>query len=684
MSNDVITRLILESQTGDTKKKLDEVRAAQDRLSKEVQASATSTGKATDEYKELIRQLVALKSAETELERQLDLTNTKYVDRLQLNKSIERFDQTSKDVSLGGDVESNARTIGGAFGAFGLTGAEQGISKLAELPAVIEALPRLKEALGGLPQTIFAAVDSLGPAGLAFTAFAGVAIAVATALGAEAQKNADKVGALIDNLRELNQEIANGSLTTDEAKQRLEERNKQLEAETQLLNETQELYDRMFNSLDPLNQAQKKLTDALEDELSQQINKSTEAVHDYEAEIELLNDRLADGSLAAADAAEAERMLAEERTNALLDQAAFEGELEELRQRIADSTKEQIAREQEAIDRRIAALERELEVLEASGDSSEDVAQRIAEINEQLDKLGDQSDVLADASASAPSEDELKQAREESKQATVEATESTKANTDATKAKSDADKDAAREAEKAAQKQAQYADSLKQANDRYTQALEDIDTDLKDRLTDAGIEGNQELADLQSKFDQDELQRDTDHRRELARLRKDADRSERDALRQRNFAQLADTREDNQSAIEDAKREFEEEGQDRLTEVKYQHDEILTEEQRQTQELRRNADRQQRDAEIARDRAIDTAKQKLGVEQQYQAQSLALLSQFGGQFNDILSGIFGQALAGAGGGGATGNRSLNQRIDNRMLRITAQGNRFAANVGDNS
>jgi uncharacterized protein YoxC len=159
----------------------------------------------------------------------------------------DRFQTVSNNVALAGDAESAINTIGGAAGAFGGTGVQQALGGGAEVFAVIEAAPRLKEAFAGLPATIGSAVTALGPVGLAFAAVSVALFAVGSAAqkAAEDVKRATRERLAAEN--EIAQQIA-GGLTTQEAQNQIEYLRKLQQEQTDLLieaeNERKEAFQR--------------------------------------------------------------------------------------------------------------------------------------------------------------------------------------------------------------------------------------------------------------------------------------------------------------------------------------------------------------------------------------------------------------------------------------------------------
>ena len=135
---DVITRLILEAQgTKEAEKQIADLRKEQARLEKEIKEGARSTDLAEGAMKELVAQYKKAIAAERELADEVDRVNDKFGERRKSIDAQNRFDRTSQGVALAGDVESNLRTIGGAAGAFGARGIEQGLAGGSEIFAVV-------------------------------------------------------------------------------------------------------------------------------------------------------------------------------------------------------------------------------------------------------------------------------------------------------------------------------------------------------------------------------------------------------------------------------------------------------------------------------------------------------------------------------------------------------------------
>lgn len=114
------------------------------------------------------------------------------------------FSKVSSDVALSGDIESGLRTIGGAAGFFGAPGAEKALAGGGEVFAVVEALPKLKTALAGLPSVLKNAASALGPTGI----FVGIVLAGLAVLVAAARRANADMKAAVDARLNVEEEVA--------------------------------------------------------------------------------------------------------------------------------------------------------------------------------------------------------------------------------------------------------------------------------------------------------------------------------------------------------------------------------------------------------------------------------------------------------------------------------------------
>lgn len=644
---DVITRLILETDGArEAEKSIAGLIDTQEKLNKAIREAAKDTNKTKNETDDLVDQYKKAITAEKELREAVDRTNDEFGERRKVLQANEEFGRATKGVELAGDVESNLRTVGGAAGAFGLQGVERGISQVSEIPAVIEALPRLKAAVAGMPGVLREFTSSLGPAGLALSAVAIVGVALISEITKAEAAAAERLGVFIDSYRELQLELARGSLTTDEATKRIETASKAREVEAKLLEEIQTIYDARIQGERDLGLSM-KLIDQTEEELFQQIQKSEKATREYTAEIDLLENALEDGSLATANAIEAERELAQLR----LDDARFAGELAELTARSSEFTQDQIDAELRRIELQEIRLEAEREALESLDDQTDETKERIEELNEALDKLGQKSEILENTEPVEDSEKDLASARDTTTKVNKEATKAERDKADVTR-KAEANTRKLEQAQqKADQAQQKYTQSVSNAGTAFDNAIDDINQSLKDSAVDTQTDLGDELTDITTGFNRDELLAVKSHNRDLKKIKTDSEHAERGALKTRNFLALSEARDAAQDSRDELKEEFEAEGDDRLLEAQYQRTDIVEEKRRETRDLEIESNRQARDASIQRNRSITAARDQLNIQEQALTASLNMLRQWGQTFVQIQQ----EAFQTSGTSGGTGD-----------------------------
>lgn len=303
------------------------------------------------------------------------------------------FEAVSRNVAGAGDTESALRTLSGGIGFVGGdVGAqlEKNINILSEGFAALEAAPKLQASIKGMPAVINSAAQALGTSGAGLIgAIGAVGIAVAAlsiafqAFEAEQQKQAEAVKGRIQAISDVNQQISNG-LTTEEARAKIDELKASNEGYTATLDTLQTTYDKAIGSAGAAAGAVQLLSGA-EEELSQGIDKTKGSINANNQSIQDLQRALDNGTLAANDAAEAERKLAQERTQGILSQSRQAGDLETARQQTVGATQDQLDSLAQTERNHIANIKAQLEVLNQQNDGSEAVAKSIADLNAQLD-----------------------------------------------------------------------------------------------------------------------------------------------------------------------------------------------------------------------------------------------------------------------------------------------------------
>jgi hypothetical protein len=500
----------------------------------------------------------------------------------EIDVKTEKFDQASRDVALAGDVESNVRTIGGAVGAFGGGAADSAIGKGAEIFAVVEALPRLKEAAAAIPQTFNTAATAMGTSSAGLAAALGVAAVATIAFNFALkdynkgiQENKTAIQGAIDIIRDYNQFIAGGG-TTDAAQERIAELERMRDAEVKTYQDIQAAQQAFADSSTV--PAFARFRDDFK-EFDTQLTTSQGTIGGYDLEIRKLEEAMANGTTAANDAAQAERDLAAERTQQVLTDAAQAGELAETRERLKDATREQIDAELQSIEVKRINAEAELASLQASGDTSEAAQNRIKELNESLSFLGEKSAQLNELRASAKTdkqveaEKKLAAAREETSRASDKASQSETSSRRESRQRVSSGKTiggmftggAARDA---------AGDSDKNAVDDARQKQQEIEQQYQDSLLEAQIDFNRE--------------REKEARRaefELAKIGREAKRAEEDATRERNFAAAADVRESAADQKQDLKDQLKFEQREREIAYRNQQDDLRRTQQNQLRDL---------------------------------------------------------------------------------------------------
>lgn len=499
-----------------------------------------------------------------------------------------------------------------------------------------------------------ATLGAAAPIALFVAGFGAIAIALKSLTDATGQ-NAEAITAYAEAQRELNADIVQG-LTTEEAKKKIEELNEARRLEQELLDKNKAAYAAFEKqatdagtSIDDFGSTLSKIVfganavgdvakaiSADEQAIADNIAASEKNIESFAASADTLNVALESGRLAANDAAEAEKKLADERSKAALSSADAAGKELAARQKADAATGEQNEKRLEAIANEKEVIQAQIDSLIASGDTSEKVTEKIASLTDQLGLLGKESDYISDTALAAS------KARDAEKKA---------------------QKDAEDNAKKAAQAQEQYTKSVKSATDAYRNSVQDIGTRLSQTLQDNTLKLNRDLTDISTKYNRDEydlqikanraerdaLQSQMD---DLADIRRNAAKDEQEALREGDFKALflarekgaetlqeeaeaaertrAKRQQSNQDALEDLRRANERQRADRITGYERANADARTAQQR---ELQQAALTRQRALQVASEGLNAELKQlgnyyaaRLKMDQQYQAQSLKMAS----------------------------------------------------------
>jgi hypothetical protein len=596
------------------RKRLDDIEKAQNDLRSSFLSGAKNADAFSKELSEMQKEATALNKALDALEqpRTIDV-------------QAEKFDRTSRDVALAGDAESNLRTLGGFAGSLGGGGIESAVGRAAEIPAAIEALPRAVEAFKGLPAAASAAASAIGTstgglvAGLGAAAIAvGVLSYAVGKLKEQTEKEVSAIQASVGIIQDVNLAVAQG-LTSDDAARRMEEINREIDATLLSIENVQaaqqNLVDVSFGG-----DARKALNTADYKEFDVQIESMNNTVAGLTLEQRKLEEAQNDGRIAANDAAQAERDLASERTQGVLNAAQQEGELIRARQEAAELSREENQQRAKQLEQEQERLRGELAVLRSSGDTSEQVASQIQSLEMQIASLGQRADVFKNATGKAA--DSVANAAKKMEESATR--------TDAASSRSASR--AGREKISSAATigglfgpagKGDESNVLKDAEDSRKKAAE-IEQQYLDNI-----------AEQQIKFNED---REREARRadfELAKIGRDAKRAEEDATRERNFAAAADVREDASDRKKDLKDQLAFEARER--EIAFRQEQAA---------LRRDSDIQLRELQ-------NSFQQRGQMEATFQQSSLNGWAQY---FNRLAG--MQTKMTGTGGQSSGGNQSL--------------------------
>lgn len=546
-------------------------------------------------------------------------------------------------LSISSDQIAGLIRLGGAIGVVS--------DKAGEATKIGTALTPVLGATG-------AGLASMALAAAPFVLAAAAVIGALKALGDQAEREAKAINAIVEAQRSVAQDIA-GGLTTEEAREQLKALNAERLAELEILEKNKRVYEESVNNQDVASRDITRLLSGAEQALADQIATGEANVSSYDTKIAALTQNMEDGSLAANDAAEAERKLSEERSKTALTSADNAGKALAAEQRALNATEEQNVKRLDTIKDERAVVEEQIAVLEESGVTSEEVTAKIASLKDQLGLLGKESEFITSTALAA------------SKAADAEK-----------KAKKDAE-DAAKKAQQA---QEQYTKAVDSAGTTYRQSLQDIGTRFRETLSDNELKFNRDLTDIATKYRRDEYdlelkayrsERDAalDQANELEDIREEARKNELEALQDGDFKALFLAR---QSAVEEEQQQQKEidlSKQKREQDARDAREDLLRNGQRQRQDRLTGYDRQLTDAQTAQGRELAQArltqqralqaaseglKAELGLKQQFYTASVRMAQQALNQLQTGGIGVNGQAGQGGFNGQVGGLLTVQQ------------------------
>lgn len=581
----------------------------------------------------------------------------------QLNEELKRINATEGEISGAASTFSQTAGSGNRLARIGselralpstqIPGLGIGTDQVASVLRLSGALGQVSEKVGVVTTVATALTPALGAtaAGIAGIAVAAAPFVIALAgiglalksLADQAAAEADKINAIVDSQRSVGQDIARG-LTSEDANKQIEELNRLRDDEIERVAKLKQNYQDNINSAGLLAPALKLLSGA-EEALNSQIATGTEDITTYETKIAALELATQDGSLAANDAAEAEKKLTEERSKAALNSADSAAKELQAQQKALAATEEQNQKRLTAIEDEKAVAEKQIEVLEASGVTSEEVTKKIEALKEQLGLLGKESSFIKDT------------ALEASRAADAEK-----------KSKKDAE-DAQKKAEQA---QEQYTKAVKSATDAYKNSVQDIGTRLRQTLSDNTLKLQRDLTDLSTKYERDQYdltlksqraERDAaqDQINDLEDIRRNAAKDEQQALQEGDFKALFLARKQGEEALQQTQTDTERERQQRAQSQAYALEDLRRNNERQRQDRIAGYERQNFDARTAQQRELQqaalTRNRALQIATEGQNAGLKQFANFWQQMNGIQQQGINNALkmTGAKASGANAN-----------------------------
>lgn len=327
----------------------------------------------------------------------------------------DRFDDVSKQVALAGDFQSNLGALRGLADVAGAGGVGQGVGVAGEVIALLEELPRLKEAAAGLPSVVNAAagalgtsttglIGTLGAAGIAVAAIA-VASQIALQRAEEARKFAERVAQEQLSAQDAYFQAIIGGMTSDEARAQIAEIERQNEiliiqraelaysieqnrAAGNDITKLQERYDELASSISE--------SEVLVGRYERGIRVGSFAANDAAANAELLEDALTNLGDTFGYVIDKAEQLAAEQIRAQVDVFKSQADQELRAQRM---TAEQRANAIADIELEIANLQRLGAEREGNAAIQSYVAERTQQLSAQMQILSATTETAADAEA---------------------------------------------------------------------------------------------------------------------------------------------------------------------------------------------------------------------------------------------------------------------------------------------
>ena len=570
-----------------------EVKAANDAIKKSLDdvAKAAKVGgvAGAQEFKRLTNEGKKLEREMKDIRKGFDSVGSDAPDELQkiidkaeqLNKTIRKgagdvrdfddeFGKSRQRVALAGDVESQARTVGGAIGVVGGRGAEQAIGLGAEIPALVEALPLLKESLRGLPDAARSAAASIGTVGLGL----GAAIIAAGAAFAIAAKGWKEQTEYLKSLNEVQNQYIEDTVsgTREQAEATL------TNAQTQKA-VAQANYDQAVIDLAAARQVEQNmdigrrgilavgalLVETPISVLEKDVKKWNGELTKTDEIIRVYTQGLAENAFqteTATQAIERQNAAIAEQNAVAIDLAKFRGDAIRTQQGLEAMSVEALEARNQAIENELTILETEKQLIIDNAEVTDDLIGTLETYNRQLALLRIEQDsinnTVIEAARAREAEAEsiglLEQAAERFVAKNIEQTAKFEAITKA-------------QLEKRIEIEKRHADDLiaisQKAEEESAKALQrlqdklaDLSQDLGRDLEDAQRKGQRKVLEAQIEAQREQVQDFIDHNRSLQDIRREADENEIGLRQARDFRGVANARRQARIAMQKQQRTF--------------------------------------------------------------------------------------------------------------------------------
>ena len=366
-----------------------------------MERTATEAGRWSEEVKEVAQTMAVIED-----------TSKAVADNTQRAAKAGSAQSLRSQVGAIGDVDTSLATFRGAADFAGIGGG--GLKAASELFAVVEAVGQLRQAASEAPQAISALVRGLGPVGIGLTA-AVAAAAIGIKLAVE---EINRAAAGYEGISKIQQRVFRefSELTTEEARERLQEAEARAQATQALIVQREEL-KRMADSAqnaDVFASVGTVIADVFTaiptEVLAGEIRDLNKDLQDSQTEIQQYAQAIEQGRFATNDAVEVERQLADERRRAtqiyLADFSARIDEETKYADLLTTGSSEAVQAMIEADERRLAVIDSMLPELYRLNDGSEEYADAIDSLLKEQDLLVASTQRLSEVTATLAAQEQ--------------------------------------------------------------------------------------------------------------------------------------------------------------------------------------------------------------------------------------------------------------------------------------